>query len=90
MNLSKKEKAIELIEFFKPIVYSHVGSGFLTGDHDKELILSNAKLCAIKCVEELLYFSDTQANGDQKGNSVDKNWIEYFQEVKQEIENYGR
>lgn len=87
--MNEKEKAIELIEFFKPIVYSHVGSGFLTGDHDKELILSNAKLCAIKCVDELLYFADTQANGIQKSESVRVDWIKYFQGVKLEIQNYN-
>lgn len=52
--MEPKEKAKELIEFFKPLVYSHVGSGFLTGDHDDGLILRNAKLCAHRCVDETI------------------------------------
>ena len=39
-----------------------------------------AKQIALICVDELLYFADTQADGDQE------RWVEYFNEVKKEIE----
>ena len=43
------------------------------------------KALALKCVDELLYFADTQANGNQKGENVRIDWIKYFNKVKQEI-----
>jgi hypothetical protein len=47
-----KEKALELIEQFKPLVYCYVGSGFMTGTEDEDVILMNAKKCAMIVVDE--------------------------------------
>lgn len=53
-EIKAEEKAKELIDFFKPIVYSHVGSQFMTGTHDDELILKNSKICAKKLCQETI------------------------------------
>lgn len=51
---TSKEKALELIEFFKPLVYCYMGSGMLSNNYDEKVVLENAKRCAIKCVEEII------------------------------------
>jgi hypothetical protein len=52
----------------------------------KELVLKfGSKTSALLCVDELLYFSDTQANGTQKGLNIRTDWIEYFNNVKHEL-----
>ena len=51
---TSKEKAVELIEFFKPLVYCYMGSGMLSNDYDEKVVLENTKKCAVKCVEEII------------------------------------
>ena len=77
---TSKEKAIELVEFFKPLVYCYMGSGMLSDDYDKKVVLENAKKCALKVVEECI----NSTHSDKRANSVlDK---EYWIKVKKEIE----
>jgi hypothetical protein len=53
-QITAEEKAKELVEFFKPIVYPYMGSGMLTNDYDDGVVLQNAKICASKCVDEII------------------------------------
>lgn len=69
--MTPKEKAKELM-----LKFSECGE-------DNEMYIETAKKCALLCAQELLYFSDTQANGSQEVGR--KNWIEYFDNVKLEI-----
>lgn len=52
--MKSEEKAKELIEFFKSLVYCYMGSGMLSNDYDEKIVLKNTKTCAIRCVEEVL------------------------------------
>ena len=52
----------------------------------KELVTEfKSKENVLLCVKELLYFSDTQANGTQKGVNTRVDWVKYFNDVKHEI-----
>lgn len=52
--MTPKEKAIELIDKYKPYVYCYLGSGMLTNTESEEVILSNSKQCALIAVQEVL------------------------------------
>ena len=53
-EMTPKEKAKSLIDFFRPIVYPYIGSDFMTGTESESLILKNSKECANRCVDEIL------------------------------------
>lgn len=73
------EKAQELIEKYKPYVYCYAGSGYLTGSEDEDVILLNAKKCAIIAIESMLpYFPWTPME------------MQYWDEVKKSIVKYER
>jgi hypothetical protein len=76
--MTPKEKAEELVLKFTPYMYCYMGSGMLSNDYDKNVVLDFAKKCAIISVEETLkvvsFYNDSQAE------------VIYFKEVKQEIE----
>ena len=74
--MTPKEKAIELHDKYYR-VFERLGLDDLPSKYAKEQ--------ATICIEELLYFSNTQANGLQTGNSVRVDWIEYFNKVKYEL-----
>jgi len=66
-SLTAKEKAEELVNKYKPLVYPFsAGSGFLSGDISEEMIIRNAKKCAQIAVDEIL-----QTNPTLKGTSED-------------------
>ena len=79
--MKEKTKAIELVDKFKPLVYCYMGSGMLSNSYDDNVILENAKRCAIICVDVIL--NDCGAknwkNDEMTGNN-------YWANVKQEIE----
>ena len=70
--MTAKEKALELVDKYKPFVYPFMGSSYLTGDGYDEVILRNSKICALIAVIEIL-------------NEPDCSEV-FWQEVKQEIE----
>lgn len=78
MNKTNKDKSLELIEFFKPLVYCYIGSGMLSDDYDEKIVLENAKKCAIKCVSEILleWSNETGRLGKHKY------WEEVLNEIK--------
>ena len=51
--MNAKQKANELVLNFKGIVNGYVGSSMLTNTEYPETILSNAKICALKTVDEI-------------------------------------
>ena len=67
--MTPKEKAKELVD------------KLLKRNYIYEAALDSARFS----VDELLYFADTQANGSQKGENVRVDWINYFNEVKNEL-----
>ena len=74
--MKEKTKAIELVDKFKPLVYCYMGSGMLSNSYDDNVILENAKQCAIICVDEIL----------KAGKDVFIFRDAYWNKVKQEIE----
>ena len=48
------EKAIELIEKYKGLVYPYIGSSMLTNDPSDAVILTNAKFCVGILIDEIL------------------------------------
>jgi len=62
--MTPKEKARKLVDRYYSV----------------DIPLQQAKQCALICIEELLYFADTQSDGNQK------RWVRWFNVVKQEIE----
>lgn len=75
--MTAKEKAIELVEKFKPRVYPFFGSGMLSNTEDEGTILTNAKAQAIICVDEIL---------DMDVPVIRPSDMAFWEEVKREIE----
>lgn len=78
-QLTPKEEAIQLVEKFMPLVYCYLGSGMLSNDYDEKVAKSNAKECAIICVDKIIESHTDNLNGD---NIKQK---EHYQQVLQEI-----
>lgn len=76
--MNSKEKAIELVEKYKKHVNGFVGSSMLSNTEYPETILNNAKQCALICVDEIM---------EIKSVYHDTDLYDYWQNVKQEIEN---
>ena len=76
--MNEKEKAKELVDKFKP--YTEKIDFF--GDNVE---LKNAKQCALIAVDEICYILED--NGLTFAEYHDKTTIEYWQQVKTEIEN---
>lgn len=57
-----KEKAQEIVEMYKSVVYPYSGGGFMTGTESDEVILMNAKHCAKidvqNTINALAYYDD--------------------------------
>ena len=71
-----KNKAGELVEKFKFYAYSNTNS-----KHFEELLLHNAKQCALIAVDEILNLNLGLSNCDENNWEVDK----FYTEVKKEI-----
>ena len=92
--MSPKEKAEKLVSSFKPMVYPFApGSGHLTGTECEDTKLDGAKLCAIMSVDEIIRLADRpdlfkmRTKRQHMNNSpVDETYVEYWVEVKKEIE----
>lgn len=84
MSLTPKEKAVELIEKFKPFVYPYIGSSFLSGDDSPMVIMLNARRCALIAVDEILKID--AAWFDPSCATIESSTLEYWELVKQEIE----
>lgn len=78
-----QERAKELVEFFLPIVYPYSGSGMLTDTSDSGVMLSNAKKCALKVVEEIL---STDCRDMSEGEFEEH--INVHEKLKREVEAY--
>lgn len=83
--MTPKEKAIELRDWFKGIVYPYMGSGMLTNTKNEWVILKNARTCAYKVAVEALNSAQYKAHLDEQRPEVYT--VEFWQQVKQEIEN---
>ncbi len=77
--MTPKEEAKKLIDKFK----SYVSSETTSKHHDENRQLSNAKECALICVEEII--NHDPINPFNCLEDAEKFW----REVKKEIENYG-
>ncbi len=59
IKMDSKEKAQELVKQFRQYVYPFSsGSGYLTGDVDQDVILDNAKQCALIAVQQAMDIID--------------------------------
>ena len=75
-----KEKAKELINKYKPIVYSIDGYG----DYDESIAFVNAKSCAFILIDEIIKNFGTTTNGQTFYTEYSA--VQYWEQVKQEIE----
>lgn len=85
--MTPKEKAKELIGYYYPFVYCYAGSGMLTNTVSKEAIVLNAKQCALIAVAEILLTLNKDIKDLDVVGNVLLDLIDYWKEVKQEIEN---
>jgi hypothetical protein len=81
--MTPKEKAKELVDSFKGIVYPYIGSSMLTNDADEGVILRNAKICAVIVVDEILSMNMI-FDIARKGSLYSEG--EFYNHVKEEIE----
>jgi hypothetical protein len=87
MKQSAKEKAVELVEKFKP--YSYYDSHDLTSRRRREESnIESAIECALIAVDEIIILG-LLSNSSIKYNAIADVHKEYWQEVKKEIENYA-
>ena len=88
--MEAKEKAKELVEKFKDYVHGYVGSSMLANYEYPERILSQAKECALITVNEILSHDFLEPQLKRHVGSVKPNptQLEYWFEVKKEIEQY--
>jgi hypothetical protein len=82
--MTPKEKAIELIDKYKPFVYCYMGSGMLSNTYDEDVILNMSKQCALIAVDEIVK-ECYNWNGSDNVQWETKRF-DYWNEVKQEIE----
>lgn len=82
--MEAKNKAIELVEKFKKHVNGYVGSSMLSNTEYPETILSNAKQCALICVDEIL---DILSKAKDLNMLYRTELVVFYQQVKQEIIN---
>ena len=52
--MTAKEKAVELLNEFRPMVNPYIGSGMLSNTHDENAILLQAKRCALVAVDNIV------------------------------------
>ena len=81
LNKEPKDKAKELVESFKPIVYPFSGSGFMTYAVDDDVVLENAKKCAMKVADEC-FEEATRWEGSFMGQKRVKFWAEVINEIE--------
>lgn len=95
--MTPEEKAKELVEKFKGIVYPYIGSSMLTNETDEGVILTNSKICAIIVVDETIDALDMfgYCGGmydDYETGQVtlidEKHPTEYWYKVKEEINKF--
>jgi len=84
MELTPKEKASELLEKFSPLVTTW--DCYWDYPRNEDDVLNDAKQCALIAVDEILYaLNDDDLYIQGETNIHDS--IEYYNEVKQEINN---
>lgn len=86
--MNSKEKAKELIEKYKPHMYCYVGSGMLSNTYDESVVLQNAVECSIIAVDEIMENLERLCISPLGTYSNPK--IPFWQEVKEELENYEK
>lgn len=78
-----KEKAIELVEKFKPFVIGYIGSSYLTGTEYPEQITSEAKKCVLIHIEES---QDLLWESDNSMTLTNSRKYDFLSEIKKELE----
>ncbi|HEY1044978.1 MAG TPA: hypothetical protein VGF79_00970 [Bacteroidia bacterium] len=74
-----KQKAIELVDYYKGIVYPYSGSSMLTNTAYGPTILENCKICAKKVVEEI--HEEWEDRSDDYTNDCRKFWCDVLGEI---------
>jgi len=82
--MTPKEKALELVNKYKGLVYPYLGSGMLINQENESVVLSNAKMCALIAVGEMYYMLSQHY---ERGNIAIDADMKFLWEVRQEIEN---
>jgi len=85
--MTAKEKAIELVEKYKPYVYCYFGSGMLVNQEDESTILKNSKQCALIAVNEIIKNNKDNIIHWMPCHSEECGCRDYWTNVKQEINN---
>jgi len=84
--MTPEEKAKELVEKFIPSVYCYIGSGMLTNSYDENVAKSNAKACALICIQVIIDELEEvkQMVDDNLVYSINQR-ISHYESVKNEI-----
>lgn len=85
--MNTQEKAEELILLFTPYMYCYMGSGMLTDDYDRNIVLDFAKKCSIISVNQILKALKVPPIKNE-GSKLYDSQIDYWNEVKVFIESY--
>ena len=80
--MSAKIKADELVSKFNGVVNGYVGSSMLTNTEYPETILANAKICALKVVDEVRCEIGDFDNTDGYAQSRMDFWEEVINEIQ--------
>lgn len=77
--MEAKEKAAELVGYFRGVVYPFIGSSMLTNDICEDTILRNSKTCARKIVEEVV--KQLEEDADTIDGRISAWWCEVGREI---------
>jgi hypothetical protein len=77
--MEAEDKALELVNRFRPMMYCYSGSGMLTDSVEDSVILQNAKNCAIVVVDNILAYINHQLPFSHSDG------YKYWTDVKQAI-----
>ena len=83
--MNTQDKASELVLKFTPYMYCYMGSGMLSNDYDKTIVLDFAKKCAIISVREILKALRVPPI-ENNGSELYDSQIDYWKEVEALIE----
>lgn len=88
--MTPTEKAKELVDKFRPMMYCYVGSEMLTNTFNEQEQIRNAKQCAIICADEVINYTLSEKKAELamivSGIVFPSHWREYWEDVKKEIE----
>jgi hypothetical protein len=82
--MTPKEKALDLVRSFKPMMFCYMGSGMLSNEYDVDVAVNNAKRCAEIACGQLVAAAQWAAHVP---NAPEIETAEYWLKVQSAISN---